>query len=147
MKLIVPIERLPDTPSQLIRAALLDVKDCSRDPRYQVEHPSFWEHAWHRLNRKGKCVVCMAGAVIAKSLYVEWGREVTPEHFEPDTKKKLMALNEFRQGGIHTALVHILEHRNNPLEVERKITPYAESPRLFFRQMHMLADDLAAAGL
>jgi hypothetical protein len=144
MKLLVPIQKLPDRPSHLIRAALLDAAECERDPRYCVEDPNgFWNRAWHLLatDRK-RCLVCLAGAVMAKSLYVSWGDSYSPEDFEPDTKKKLMALNEFRRGDIHRALVYVLELPKNPLEVERRITPYAQNRRQFYRQMSALADDL-----
>lgn len=154
MILLVPIEELPDRPSELIRRGLMDISECSRDFRYQVDifaeenNIDFWDSVWHRLNRSKKaCLVCMAGAVMAKSLYVEWGRNYTPDDFEPDTRKKLMALEALRQGEINVALTQILELPNNPLEVERKIVPYAQSRKLFCRQMTILADDLEAHGL
>jgi hypothetical protein len=149
MMLLVPIEKLPDRPSALVRAALADIEECERDQRYSIESiDEFWERQWHRLSKdRATCNVCAAGAVMAKSLYVNWGETCTPDDFEQDTRKKLMALNEFRQGDIHTALVHIMGYAKNPLEVERRITPYAQSRRLFFRQMNLLADDLEAHGL
>jgi len=146
-KRIRPIEKLPDLPSRLIRQALFDISDCERDRRYRVEDVNeFWDRDWHTLRNK-TCMVCMAGAVMAKSLLASWGETYKPNDFDHDTEKKLMALNEFRLGGIHTALVRILELPNNPLEVERRITPYAQSRRLFMRQMSLLADDLEKHGL
>lgn len=156
MKLLIPIERLSDRPSYLIRGALLDMSECEKDKRYSVEDPDFWNLRWHQKHvRRSRhshlgnviCNVCMAGAVMAKSCLAPYGETWTPDDFDEDTKKKLMALNELRQGDIHTALIHILELSNNPLEVERKITPYAENKKLFCRQMEILADNLEAHGL
>jgi len=158
---LLPTEKMPDRPSEMIRLAMLDISECSRDFRYEVEEPrisswdlffhhvdDFWDHVWHRpIPNKGTCLVCMAGAVMAKSLFAPWGYEWTPFDFEKITREKLIALEAFRNGNINIALIDILGHSNNPLEAERKIVPYTKSRRLFFRQMEKLADDLEEHGL
>jgi hypothetical protein len=185
MKLLTPIERLPDRPSYLIRSALLDIADCERDRRYATaltfeerkprwrpargfgggawnspaasddriytyvlwnEDDFLWDFLWHSLQGE-VCAVCMAGAVMAKSCFAPWGEDLTPDNFDADTRKKLMALDALRQGHVHRALITILDLGRNPIEVERRIIPYAQHRPSFFRQMGMLADDLEAHDL
>jgi len=56
---------LPDKPSELLRLAVHDAKLCARSKKYVLDM-----EAWHDLDRDG-CHVCMAGAVIAKTLQKE----------------------------------------------------------------------------
>jgi hypothetical protein len=105
-----------------------------------------WDYLWHR--RCGDiCLVCLAGAMMAKSCLAPWGENYTPDDFDEDCRRKLMTVDALRQGHIHRALIDILGLPRNPLDVERRITPYAKDRRVFFRQMTRLADDLEAHDL
>lgn len=53
---------LPEKPSDLIELALNDLIKVEHDKRYKIDM-----NEWHRPNGDGICVVCQAGAVIAKT--------------------------------------------------------------------------------
>lgn len=54
-------DMLPNKPSDLLQVALDDLRLCEKDPLYAIEMGD-----WHKAN--GKCRVCLAGAVMAKTL-------------------------------------------------------------------------------
>lgn len=91
------MNRLPDKPSELLLLALTDLEMCENDPRYEI-----YMGNWHAPN--GRCRVCAAGAVMAKSLGAPprdiWG----PEDFDEDTERKLRAIDFFRTGAVWDAL-------------------------------------------
>lgn len=112
--------KLPDKPSALIRLALRDLEKCERSPKYKVEMAY-----WHDPN--GKCKVCLAGSVMAKSLGVGPNQQLHPQDLEDaDTQRKLFALNAFRVGGIHGGL--------EEMGIKRPITLPMTVPREFYKE-------------
>ncbi len=82
--------------SELIRLALADLLKVERDKRYVVNMG-----VWHIPN--GVCQVCMAGAVIAKTLGINYMVDdgaVAGEEYWP----QYAALNDIRLGDIDDAL-------------------------------------------
>lgn len=53
--------KLPEKPSELLKLAMLDLEKVEADPRYRVDMGE-----WHKPN--GRCSVCLAGSVMAKTL-------------------------------------------------------------------------------
>ena len=133
--------KLPDKPSELIRLALADLALCAADPNYRIDMGE-----WHKPEH-GVCQVCLAGAVMAKSLNASRAVELYSNDF-PENRRKITALNDLRQGDVFRAFDEIdLDlsswGHNAP---ERDITPYHKDPVGFMADMRRLADDLEAAG-
>lgn len=89
---------LPDKPSELIELALDDLAAVEADDRYKVDMDT-----WHN-PRTGFCAVCFAGSVIAKTLNTNPRNFRAPRDYDEDTRDKLSALDEFRDGQISCGL-------------------------------------------
>ena len=55
--------QLPDKPSELLRVAINDLKETLKDENVEF-HPFHWMYK----RPDGKCMVCLAGAVMLNSL-------------------------------------------------------------------------------
>lgn len=94
------MEKLPDLPSELLTLALADLEAVHRDPRYVVQM-----HTWHTPDYdKVQCAVCLAGAVIAKSLGALPCQYRGLFNFPREIQDKLVALDLFRGGSIWAGL-------------------------------------------
>lgn len=147
---------LPDKPSALIRLAIADMKSCAEDSDYELNM-----NQWHLPSYRGSlsegnavdvCKVCMAGAVMAKSLKVNSSREATPRYFgESDTRKKLSALDNFRCGELRSGV------RRMCTEAECELLPqgmyykfvnnFHTGPTAFYNTMNGFADNFETVGL
>ena len=124
---------LPDKPSELIRIALKDLEACELDPKYQINMNS-----WHA-TIDGKCAVCLAGAVMARTLGISPTRDVAPEDLESDLKHRLCALDCLRTGRVQFAL-HALGIAQPPKLPETVTTvDYHQDPNDFKNDMFDLA--------
>ena len=132
---------LPDKPSELIRLALADLALCAADPNYAIDMGQ-----WH-MPEYGVCRVCLAGAVIAKTLNATRAAELYPEDF-PENRKKINALDDFRDGWVCSALDELGHDLSNWGHGAgyREITSYRADPGAFMADMRQLADDLEVAG-
>lgn len=130
---------LPDKPSELIRVALNDLKKIEKTKGYEVDMES-----WHD-SYNSKCLVCLAGAVMVKSLKAEKNKSLFPVHF-PTEREKLRVLNDLRMGevsnGFHRLGIPDLEGK----KFNRKIVYYHKNRLQFFADMEKLADDLEDGG-
>lgn len=134
---------LPDIPSELIRLALSDLQKCEADPAYYINMG-----LWHKPTSGGNaCMVCLAGAVMAKSLNMPKNEELFPNIFDHTTDCKLNALNDFRLGCVKDGLNSMYIENDLGDELDRHITPYEEDKEKFFSDMTKLADDLEEVGL
>jgi hypothetical protein len=95
---------LPDKPSELLKVALADLEAVEGDSRYNIDLLT-----WHEPNEygDGRCVVCLAGSVMAKSLGADIELDLGPSAEDLGisiaTSNKLYALNNFRIGLIRAA--------------------------------------------
>lgn len=136
------IKSLPDKPSKLIRVALRDLEKCERSRSYKIEMGD-----WHRPN--GKCAVCLAGAVMAKTLKADRREYAGPATWyhrgDHDTFNKLRAINYLRIGAVVDA--------GNLMSFDASSVPhvtvvsYEDNPTQFKRDMRRLAALLAKNGL
>ena len=97
-------DALPDAPSELIRVALDDLDWAEKHPDRFIIDMTGW-HKWDVESQK--CHVCMAGAVMARTLHipdVQTFPVLLIADFGSDVRGKLVALDLFRSGYIHTAL-------------------------------------------
>ena len=137
---------LPDKPSELIRLALRDLFYVAYDPDYAINmnyfHTGCLDPAWD-----GKCQVCFAGAVMAKTLNVPVDRHAIPEDFDDDTNYKLDALDSFRDGLIDMGLDVLGLRTPEGMESARDIEVFRDNPMQFHDDMESLANDLEGYGL
>lgn len=116
------MERLPNTPSKLIRIAIADLADVERDPKYRVKMG-----LWHK-PEGGVCTVCLAGAVMAKTLRVGPASEMIPSRLLKDEEHKLLALDSFRAGNIETGLIHLGFSLPDGIPSDIPVTSYHVNP-------------------
>ena len=137
--------KLPDKPSALIRVGLADLKAIGETPGYQIDFMT-----WHNPAQEGDtCLVCLAGAVMARSLGAERGTTTGPGDFEDTerTHQKLLALESFRYGEAATGMAHALGYGDRDWEeFDRHVTAFEHSPGGFYADMERLAQDLEDAG-
>jgi len=123
--------KLPDLPSDLILVALADLRKCEAMPEvYRV-----YMGTWHE-REGGKCMVCLAGSVIAQTFGASPAVDSEPSDFEH--KDKLIALNYFRDSyyerAFETLDLHAPDASGWP-----EITPYDVNPEQFRADMQALA--------
>ena len=129
---------LPNKLSDLITVALADLTQIEAMPEtYTVDMTTY-----HR-PENGVCHVCLAGAVIARTL----DRAPTEHVWTSKTgyQDHLQALNAARQGYVYPALRQLGQPTKFPSYVP--ITPYATNPADFRADMIALAANLATEGL
>lgn len=140
---------LPNKLSDLIELALSDLIKCEQDPRYNISML-----VWHEGTRyTGKCTVCLAGAVMAKTCGANLETDLQPADFPPVTKAKLRALEHIRNGSVHAAIFEFhgdswpngeAPPRTVPAAV--LMPPYRENPVGFKNYMIFFASRLREEG-
>lgn len=86
-------------PSNLIKLALKDLRKCEKDPRYVVNM-----NAWHWPNRKRKCEICLAGAIMSQTKGCPIKQDTTPVDFGKVWEERFEAVDCFRIGEIRYGL-------------------------------------------
>lgn len=105
---------LPDKLSDLITVALDDMEKVRKDNKYKFDMSSWHEPdpCFHELPDSVRhindipniiCNVCMAGAVMAKTLNANHRFRVLPEMYIGETENKLDAIDDFRSGCVSEA--------------------------------------------
>ncbi len=157
---LITVEQLAALkPNELIRLGVGCMKLVLSDERYEISMGG-----WHQPIYKDDnpipiiCQVCMAGAVMAKSLGCDPRLSYSPGFFEGEYVESrvysashaaydpLHAINNFREGDVWDGLETLGLVGDVTNELDRIIVEYAASPDKFFEQMEKLADDLEAAG-
>lgn len=129
---------LPDKPSELIRVALADLRKVERSEKYKVDMGN-----WHGPGRDGRCHVCLAGSVMAKTLKYNPDDPVIPVcGYGDGTGDKLHALDNFREGLINHGLSNLSLPETPWFNTRRHICRYEDNREAFFRDMNDLADEL-----
>ena len=100
------MEKLSTYLPTAIRQSIEDLRACRKDDRYELNMIR-----WHIPNGNGKCVVCLAGAVMAKRLGSLPDHETHPVDFIFTGEKAnrtvndmLFALNGIREGSVKEAI-------------------------------------------
>ncbi len=129
-------------PWQLIRDAVADLQ-LQRKCDFIEINMCLWHENAKYLSSPGRCLQCFAGASISRRLGVSLATSCTPSLFDEDTRKKLVALNEFRKGEIGTALVVLgIPNRGYSPTWRLGVTDYSSNPERFIQDMLTMADDL-----
>lgn len=89
-------KQLPDKLSDLLDLAVTDSEECSRMKSYRLNM-----ELWHQPN--GKCSVCMAGSVMARTLGAGRRTYAEPRSFGDENAPKLLAINDLRNGYVANA--------------------------------------------
>lgn len=96
-------KQLPEMkPSELIKLALRDLEAAEKSERYVVSMDEWHEPITDYNDAKPtkKCVVCLAGSVMAGTLGESLNASTWPDDFDERTYSYLVALNEFRKSGM-----------------------------------------------
>lgn len=96
------MKKLPDKLSDLIVLALHDLALCAKDKRYKIDMNRFHSIDGH----SGICSICLAGAVMVKSLDVPIHKfigsmEIIEKNFKSKDEQKIWALDSIRRGQLH----------------------------------------------
>lgn len=103
--LVAPGKELPDKLSDLLELALNDASKLNRD-RYSMDSDVWHRNAQERYD--GKCGVCLAGAVMARTLKVPHRATCELDNVSNDERRlydKLAAIDFARMGRIDEALM------------------------------------------
>lgn len=136
---------LPARASDLLDVALRDLQACEQDPRFHIDMGT-----WFSPNGDETCGVCLAGAVMAKSLGQGFSIALLPASFrDPAIERALLAINSFRVGYVTTGLLTLMAPRalERPYPPDRNIVEYSRNRPLFHRQIGTLIADLREMGL
>lgn len=104
------MSKLPDTLSGLLRVAVEDAKKIELSDKYKL-NMNYWHmpadtYEGEKEEDRGKCYVCMAGAVMAERLGASPDQEAWPDHIangDESTHSKLLAIDLMRQGNFDSA--------------------------------------------
>ena len=137
---------LPDKPSELVEIGLRDLELCEQDPKYVIMMSK-----WHEPiidfsgGKKTVCAVCLAGAVMAKTMRTPPNERVHPFTQSGNDVYKLMALDNFRTGEFSDAFVNLDIVDQPDIDFEPRL--YSNDPDGFKEDMRKLIDKLKKAGL
>ena len=134
--------KLPSVPSQLIRLALADLEKCEADKTYRISMGN-----WHNGDRGDRCLVCLAGSVMAKSLNAKCYEACWPADFGSEAESCLLALNDFRRGYVDVGVLelgHAFPFGTPKIMV---VEEYYINPTAFKHDMNTMADMLEGHGL
>ncbi len=142
--------KLPGRPSKLIEIALIDLAKVERSKKYTVNMEFLHEHILESSMMKSECLVCLAGAVLVKTVKIPFKADYVGFGQLRDAGIKeapaLDALDDFRVGFVHNGLER-LGINFMGYGLSRSITPYDISKNQFRADMVKLMEDLKAVGL
>lgn len=138
------MNELPDKASELIRLALADLRKSEENPNHVINMME-----WHAPFPCERCMVCLAGAVMANTLKIPDNVSASPSNgsFSTDTCKKLIALNAFRVGNIHDGLYAMGYFENHEIYNFPVLGYYSHDADRFHEKMEEMAAYLEAKGL
>lgn len=103
------MKNLPNKASELIRLAIGDLEKAEASERYVIDMGNW--HTPENLIKEplysDKCIICLAGAVMAFSLDIDPGIHCEPVDLDAVNGWKLRALNSFRGGCIRLGLKYL----------------------------------------
>ncbi len=135
--------KLPSKPSELIKLAIKDLQACRADPKYEIRMI-----CWH-VPVYGKCLICLAGAVMAKTLKINPVETIDPDDFGTTTGNRLASLDYFRKGYLHWGLRDLGYTKLNQERFKRlvHVPDYETNPDAFISEMLDMANQFKKAGL
>lgn len=139
--------RLPKLPSDCLALALNDLRKVERSEKYEVNMNN-----WHVPHcAYSKCEVCLAGAVMAKTLGADPKVWTAPSKFSDPEGNRLAMIDSLRTGRVCEAIKYwpgLRRHERNRWKgQERYIPSYSYNRVGFFREVGKLARELKGVGL
>lgn len=136
--------KLPDLPSELLTLALDDLEVIRKDPKYRI-----FMLDWHLyLPQEDVCQVCLAGAVMANTLKIDRKRDAEPLILKHKYIDKLIALDNFREGEVHSAFESLdIEEYPEDMDWIIDVPQYHIDPEGFISTLRALAQQLKERGL
>ena len=133
-----PMTTLPNKAYEMIRLGIKDLKAVSEDPQYEVDMG-----CWLRVV-DDKCMVCLAGAVLAKTLSVVANEDGTflINSIHPRERDKILSLDMFRRGYINEGFARFHGENYGYHHSPMHITPYETDKEQFFQDLELMADIL-----
>ena len=114
----------PSLPGTLSDALALAVKDARLlDRSLYQPHSRFW-HGYNTEFRD-KCLVCLAGSIIARSFDVDSRTITCPGHYPLQIDRKLRSINLCRRGDFLSAICMFYD-RAVPVDIERRLLALAQ---------------------
>lgn len=144
------MKRLPNKVSKLVKLAIADLEWVERSKRYSIKMCS-WFPSKKRPIQEGNCSMCLAGAVMLRSLDARKLKKQCPSEFPRSINGKLLALDHLRCGSIDQFLEsvglwgNLTIHRVRILKAIH-IPEYRENPILFKENMLRIASSLESWG-
>ena len=128
------MNKLPDKPSELLLLSLDALLKVQADPNFKL-HMGYYAKPW----ADGVCLVCHAGAIMAKSLpkgkfkkflslNVGTSNSNLSMVYDSDTCKKLLSLDYFRNGFISAFLIESTKNGRYHKKVNNLLLNYTELP-------------------
>jgi len=104
-------DTLPNKLSELMEVAHADFKKCREDADYRLDFSAYHVPRSHPINGNGKaCLVCMAGATIAKTFGMSKNRFLDPYSFvDKRVSAKLEAISQASFGFVGDAVYELLD--------------------------------------
>lgn len=137
--------KLANKLSSLLRQAVADLRAIEKNKVYTVDMDRFHYPALGFNKTARTCHVCLAGAVMARTLGANPKARMDPFEYSRDTEAKLNALDALRRGQITEAMRKIGDFTRTFRDVD--VIEYSEGPELFKEQMEELAEHLRLVGL
>lgn len=126
---------LPRHPGDLLRLAIKDLQLCQRSQGYKIDMA-----IWHRLQPDGLCHVCLAGAVVAKSLQQPIG--AYEQNIGLHNTMCMFAIDHFRKGRVYAGLQSLSLGCPSHYPFKVDVPDYDKNRRGFFRALRTLAKTL-----
>ncbi len=156
--------KLPRKLSDLLELAINDLEKVENSKEYSVDMG-----VWIKPHIGGRCMVCLAGSVMAMSLHVKVDPKDLDENYQAtgfsptcfteftagdfakysnDDADALSALNDLRCGSIGAAGACMDIDMEDELvdKFDRDVSGYSDNPELFKFQMRELVKDLRTHG-
>ena len=107
------MKTLPDNLIDLLKLTVADVKLCKADEKYIINM-----NTWH-IPFKKKCSVCMAGAVMAKTLNANPKVMLFPFSFDDNTDYKFQLIECIRSNWIKTNIMKKLRWKKPKINFKK----------------------------
>jgi hypothetical protein len=144
---LVPVQQLPDKPSELIEVALADLKKVEALEEFIVDMGTWHAMSYDCQAERERCFVCAAGAVMAMHLNVPTEVAINPDRFDHDTRKKLIAIDHLRCGCVAEAFATLWGNFKDGERFDRTTFPsYRRDSEAFYEAMEQLGKELKDAG-
>ena len=109
--------KLPSIPSELIKLALVNMRECESSPHYVI---NFAAHHSGIINAS-PCKVSSTGAVMAQTLKADPFLYLRPDSFDKDISTTLWALYDIQRGRVERGIERLgldqeFKHRNKRID-------------------------------